>query len=184
LDGDVPWSEKESEHVLRFNKSPSKKVRMSRKEKQMVLKQVGEVFLKSSKGKGAGQPLVHFDGQYVYIRALSQELLEKIYDSPPELGGVLMQFVSKGYPHPNTSMYKVDRLPTMPQEALQKKISADKNRKFVDIVLSSTYKVRPLEGNSMCSGTLIIFADSQAETFFFLGRYCRKIAEDSLPKLL
>ncbi len=45
---------------------------MSRKEKQMVLKQVGEVFLKSSKGKGAGQPLVHFDGQYVYIRALSQ----------------------------------------------------------------------------------------------------------------
>lgn len=95
-----------------------------------------------------------------------------------------MQFVSKGYPHPNTWMYKVDRLPTMPQEALQKKISADKNRKFVDIVLSSTYKVRPLEGNSMCSGTLIIFADSQAETFFFLGRNCRKIAEDSLPKLL
>lgn len=76
LDGDVPWSEKESEHVLRFNKSPSKKkVRISRKEKQMVLKQVGEVFLKSSKRKGAGQPLVHFDGQYVYIRALSQELL-------------------------------------------------------------------------------------------------------------
>lgn len=185
LDGKVPWSKNQSEHVLCTNKADLKQgLQMSQAEKLEVLRQVGEIFWKSSKGKNAGQPVVHFEGQHVFIRWLDQELLETIYDSPPKLDGVPLTFVSKGYPHPCVSMYRLDGLSTMTQGVLRNRISSDKRKIALDIVFSATYKVRPLEGDPICSGSLVIFATSQEEKLDFLGHQCHKISHNLLPAVL
>lgn len=127
LAGSAPWTEQDNTHVFipaDVKDESSLAMPLLHSEMIEVRGDVGRRFMKCCPESDLKQPIVGFDQSKFTITHLSQNLLEDFWHSPPVLCGKPMRLISRGFPHQNLSVYKVQHAHAMTEEELVHQIGA------------------------------------------------------------
>ena len=115
-DSTIPWSDEPCELILRPSNAHVA-LRLNDDDKYNIIRQIAQRCLDLD---WKIQPNITFEHDRARISSLNHKLLNSIWKDPPEINGAPMEFVSRGMPWKEASIFTVDGLPSMDEYELTK----------------------------------------------------------------